>query len=429
MRALLAALLIPFVLATVIATAALWPEDRKQPVPEGLGNVAPLIDATIVRVTETSCANDPSTNRCSQTDLTLKEGENKGDSIVMEIPIGPGQPVVEEGDKIIVGEAKSPDGTLTYYFSDFQRQSQIAWLALAFTIFVILVARWRGIGALIGLVVAWLVITQFMLPAILEGKSPLLVAVAGSAVIVFLALYIAHGFNARTSVAVIGTLASLALTGVLASIAVSATHLTGLASEESTYVQSFAGNVDIRGLILGGIVLGGLGILNDMTISQSSAVREVHMAQPNLSRRQLYASGMRVGRDHIASTVYTLVLAYTGAALPLLILFTLSNRQFADVVATELVGEEVVRTLVGSLGLIASVPITTALSAWVEKSRPVFSDPHLATPDRGAPDRGWDDVEESIAQTSSGPVSQQVPVVPGPPPATHAPSTAPKARR
>ena len=369
MRTVLAALLIPLIAATAFGGIALWPEDRKHATPDAIGQQTQLVNATIDEVRDKECVNDPSGTTCTEAQVIITSGPDDGRTIVMEIAQGPGQPVLNDGDKIVVGRLADPTGRVDYIFSDFQRNVPLAWMALAFAVLVVAVARWRGIGAIIGLLITWLVITQFMLPSILEGNSPILVALVGSAAIVLLALYISHGLHAYTTVALIGTLISLVITGVLAMIAVDAAHLTGLAAEESTYVQSYAGSVDIKGLILGGVVLGALGVLNDMTVTQSSSVREIHLAQPNLSKRQLYTSGMRVGRDHIASTVYTLVLAYTGAALPLLILFTIANRSFGDVVGGELVAEEVVRTLAGSVGLILSVPITTALAALVEKSR------------------------------------------------------------
>ncbi len=370
MRGVLAVLLVPLVLATAVGTMLLWPDHRKHATPESLGQQAALVNAMAIGVRAQPCTSDPSGGvRCLQTTLRVTSGPDKGKTIALEIPQGPGQANVKDNDKLVLGRTVGPTGHADYYFSDFQRKLPLAGIAAVFALLVVLVGRWRGFGALVGLFITWLVITQYMLPAILEGKPPVLVALSGSAVIVLLALYVAHGFNARTTTALIGTLLSLGLTGLLAAFAVTATHLTGLANEESTYVQSFAGAVDLRGLILGGVIIGALGVLNDMTVTQSSAVREIHLAQPRLNRRALYSSGMRVGRDHIASTVYTLVLAYTGAALPLLILFTVANRSFTDVVGGELVAEEIVRTLIGSIGLILSVPITTALAAIVEKSR------------------------------------------------------------
>lgn len=371
-RLVLAALLLPFVIATVVATLWLWPAERTRSNPD-LGQPTELVDASLVTLEEGPCPGDPSGNVCNELRVEIDDGPEAGRLVVLSSPQGPGQPRFSRGDDLVLGRTVDETGLPTYYFSDFQRRSALLAFGALFAVLVVGVARWRGVGALIGLGVTGLVVTQFIIPAVLEGKSPVLVALTGSSVVVLLALYIAHGLNARTTVAVVGTLVSLLVVGVLAVVGTRLAHLTGLSSEETTYIQSFAGNVNIEGLLLGGMIIGGLGVLNDMTVSQASSVWEIHHAAPDRTARDLYRSGMRVGRDHIASTIYTLVLAYTGAALPLLILFTIADRSFADIASSELVGEEIVRTLVGSIGLIFSVPVTTALAAAVVRDQPTAS--------------------------------------------------------
>jgi uncharacterized membrane protein len=241
-------------------------------------------------------------------------------------------------------------------------------LAVLFGVLVVAVGRWRGLAALVGLALTALVIVRFVIPSILENNSPVAVAIVGSAAIIFVVIYVAHGFNPKTTTALLGTLASLALTAGLAAVFVAATHLTGLSSEETTSLQSTLGNVPLQGLILAGVIIGSLGVLNDVTVTQASSVWEIHSANPERPARDLYRAGMRVGRDHIASTVYTLVLAYAGASLSLLILFSLSNQHAVNVLTGDLVGQEIVRALVGSIGLVASVPLTTALAVVVVRS-------------------------------------------------------------
>ena len=177
------------------------------------------------------------------------------------------------------------------------------------------------------------------------------------------ALYLAHGVSARTTTAVLGTLCSLAVVGILSALFVDLTRLTGLADEEATFVQVFAAQVDLRGLLLGGFVIGALGVLDDVTVTQVSAVWELKRADPGSGFGDLYGAALRIGRDHIASTVNTLVLAYVGASLPLLVVYQLAGSGLRDVLTNEVVAQEVVRTLVGSIGLVAAVPITTALAA------------------------------------------------------------------
>jgi uncharacterized membrane protein len=191
------------------------------------------------------------------------------------------------------------------------------------------------------------------------------VALVGASAALLVNLYLAHGFNVRTTTAVLGTLASLALIGVLAAGFVALTHLTGLADEEASYLQALSSQIDLRGLLLGGIIIGSLGVLDDVTVTQASAVWELHEANPTYGPRPLYSSALRIGRDHIASVVNTLVLAYAGASLPLLVLFVEADRGLRDVLTSETVAAELVRTLVGSVGLVAAVPLTTALAALV----------------------------------------------------------------
>jgi uncharacterized membrane protein len=214
--------------------------------------------------------------------------------------------------------------------------------------------------------VSLLVLVRFVLPAILAGQSALAAAVVGAAVIALLIIYLAHGVSARTTTAVLGTLVALALTAGLAVAFVEATKLTGLSSEEGTYLRGVLGStVDLRGMLLAGIVIGALGVLNDVTVTQASAVWEIYRANPAVDVRHLYRSAMQIGRDHIASTVDTLVLAYAGAALPLFVIFTVADRRLGDVITGEIVAQEIVQTLVGSLGLIAAVPVTTWLASAV----------------------------------------------------------------
>ncbi len=269
-----------------------------------------------------------------------------------------------------------------YDFFDYQRRTPIALLAAAFVGVALLIGRMRGLRALLALAFSLLVIVGLTLPAIVGGSSPLLVALVTSALIMLVALYLTHGPNARTTSALIGTLASLAITGLLGSLFIEAAQLTGLVGEETAYLRATAGFLDFRGLLLAGIIIGSLGVLDDVTVTQASAVWELHGANPNLGLWGLYRAALRIGQDHIASAVNTLVLAYAGASLPLLLLFTQTGEALGTIVTGEVVGTEVVRTLVGSIGLIASVPLTTFLTALVvsgdrlRPARPARVRPH-----------------------------------------------------
>jgi uncharacterized membrane protein len=361
-RALLLAV-VPFALATVVGLVLLWPTDPPTG-SEVLGPPAELYDGTVTERVERPCLGDTDA-RCFDVVVRLLEGPDRGEQVAVEVSEGTGVPRLDKGASVVLGRAPDAESTADYYFADYQRDRPLLLLGALFALAVVVLGRWRGLFALAALAVSLLVIVLFVLPAILDGRSPLAVAIVGAAAIMFVALYLTHGVNAQTTTAVLGTLVSLALTAVLASIFVGASRFTGLASEEANFLQAAAGQVNVRGLLLGGIVIGSLGVLDDVTVTQASAVWQLHRADPTQSARALYRAALRIGRDHIGSTVNTLVLAYAGASLPLLLLFTLSSQPVGAVVTGEVVAEEVVRTLVGSVGLVASVPVTTALAAAV----------------------------------------------------------------
>jgi uncharacterized membrane protein len=368
-RILLALLVTPFAVATVVGLFILWPDHRSVDVPAAIGAQPERAEAVLVRVTRAPCSgtsDDPRTPLCSSATARIGTGPHRGETVDLQQTGGDAYGArIEPGDRVIVARVGGDEPGAGWYFEDFARRRPMLLLAVVFAVAVALLGRWRGVFSLVGLVFSLVLLVRFVLPSILEGRDPVAVAVVGAAAVMFVALYLAHGFNVRTTSAVAGTLMSLLLIGVLSQLFVGGTHLTGLASEEGEFLRALAGNIDLHGLLLGGIVIGSLGVLDDVTVTQASAVWELSLANTTYGFRQLYGAALRIGRDHIASTVNTLVLAYAGASLPLLILFTLSNRPLGDVLTGEIVAEEVVRTLVGSIGLVASVPITTALTAFV----------------------------------------------------------------
>jgi uncharacterized membrane protein len=359
---------VPFAIATVVGLVALWPPTSHLSLGNAEGAPAELVDGRVSAVTEHRCDGTV----CANVRVALTSGPDRGKHIELpDLEFGPGIPELQRGDRIVLGRTVDPtNDQVDYYFADFQRRIPLQLLALLFTVIVVAVARWRGVAALAGLFITWLVLVRFVIPGVLHGESPVAVAIVGGAAILFVVLYVAHGLSVRTTTALLGTLVSLALTGALAAAFVAASHITGFASEEATYLQTITTNVSLSGLVLGGIVIGSLGVLNDITVTQASSVWEIHAANPTQGTGALYRSGMRIGRDHIASVVYTLVLAYAGASLPLLILFTVAGQPLAHVLTGEVVAEEIVRTLVGSIGLVAAVPITTALAAFVVSRSP-----------------------------------------------------------
>ncbi|MGH2771609.1 MAG: YibE/F family protein [Actinomycetota bacterium] len=381
-RRLLALITLPFALATLAGLVVLWPEGstRKAAVdfPSGLA------DATVTAVEEGPCpgfdtpskldedaASEPA-QTCTQGRATLTSGPDRGREAAFDLSEGVSPLPVKEGDKIVLAkDPKAPAGE-EYYFADRQRSRPMLLLAAIFAAVVVALGRLKGLSALAGLAVSLGVLVFFVLPAILDGSDPVAVSVVGSALVMFVGLYTAHGFNARTTSALLGTLVSLSITALLAFAFVAMGQLSGFSSEEATFLNvASAGSINFRGLVLAGIVIGSLGVLDDVTVTQASAVWQLRASNPSLTALELYRFAIRIGRDHIASTVNTLVLAYAGASLPLLMLFTLGGSRIGDVVTSEIVAEEILRTLVGSIGLVASVPITTGLAAVIAvKGRP-----------------------------------------------------------
>ncbi len=390
MQRRLAMAVAPFVLATIVGLFVLWPSADPLEGTAGPG-ADQQFDAEVIGVEPTDCSEigQGPGFECFNVVARLAEGPEAGDTV--EFPFGGAAAAAsfETGDSIVMGRSAEAPEASRYYFVDFQRTTPLVILAILFAGVVVALSRWRGLAALGGLGVTVLILLQFVLPAILEGKNPLAVAIVGSSAIMFVALYLAHGINARTSTAVLGTFVSLALTGILAVIFVELSSFTGLSSEEATFLQVQAEVINLKGLLLGGIVIGALGVLDDVTVTQASAVWELRRANPEMGARRLYSSALRIGRDHIASTVNTLVLAYVGASLPLLVLFSVSNRPLGSVIGSEVVAEEIVRTLVGSIGLVASVPITTALAAVVVGGGMNLRLPARPGASRREPERKW----------------------------------------
>jgi uncharacterized membrane protein len=295
-------------------------------------------------------------------DVEILEGPSAGRVIALDFS-AEGYPEFRVGDIVELLPADIPGQGTTWFVTDLRRLGALGWLALAFVGGVIAVGRWRGLRALIGLGLSLWVVAGFMLPAILAGSSPPLVALVGGTAIVLVTLYLSHGLNPMTTAAAVGTIGALVVTVVIALVAIDGARITGFASEDAVYARFALGELDLRGLVLAGLIVAALGVLDDVTVSQASTVFAVHDADPQQTFAQLVTRGMRVGRDHIASVVNTLFLAYAGASLGLLVLFSVSGLPVRELVNTELVAVELVKTMVGSLGLLAAVPLTTVIAA------------------------------------------------------------------
>ncbi|WKK27524.1 YibE/F family protein [Streptomyces olivoreticuli] len=379
LRKVIAAVLIPFAVAVLAGLIVMWPGGAPPHKHSGLGLDQQTRSGRVVKIEEMDCAKAgaqpqaqsaqpggaaPAQGPCEKSEIEVTSGPDKGRTFTELV-----QPNASRhysvGQEVVLAYAPKAPKNLQYAVSDVDRTLPMALLAGLFALAVVVVGRLRGVFALVALVISFGVLTLFILPAILHGSDPLLVAVIGGSAIMLIALYMCHGLNARTSVAVVGTLTSLMLIGLLGALFTQWAHLTGDTDDQTGLVHGLYPGIEIRGLLLAGIIIGSLGVLDDVTVTQTSAVWELKEANPEASWRKLYGAGMRIGRDHIASVVNTLVMAYAGASLPLMLLFSIADSGIERVATSEIVAEEIVRTLVGSIGLVASVPVTTALAALV----------------------------------------------------------------
>lgn len=298
--------------------------------------------------------------------LSVNEGSLNGQQITIEHETitSAGKIIFKEGDKVLVSQSQDLEGNAFYQITDHVRRDSLQFLFIVFVLLTVVVAGKRGFTSLLGMGISFLVIFFFILPRILSGHSPTFVAIEGALMIIPVTFLLSHGFSKKTVVAVAGTLISLVITGILASIFIEAAKLTGFSSEEAGFLQiAGQGTINIKGLLLAGIIIGVLGVLDDITISQSAIVFQLKAANPSFNSKDLYRRAMDIGKDHISSMVNTLILVYTGASLPLLLLFVDNPHPLSQVINYEIIADEIVRTLVGSIGLVLAVPITTLIAS------------------------------------------------------------------
>ncbi|MEM9655819.1 MAG: YibE/F family protein [Actinomycetota bacterium] len=402
---------------TVIGLIALWPdgEGRAAAIDEaaGLGLVTEQWDATVTSVVEDQCsyATPENPRECRSFGVVLEEGPESGALVVLpeyDLTAFAPAPQLAVGDRVVIGYEPSTD---FYFYADRDRDGTLLLLALLFAVVVIALGRGRGLSALAAMAVTVVVLVGFIAPSVLDGNDPVWVAVIAGSAIAFVSLYLTHGFNPTTTVALAGTLATLILTLVVSSIFFSAANFSGLATEEGLTLPLVV-DINLSSLLLGGAVIGALGALDDVTVTQVATVAELHHRNPRLSIPELIASGIRVGRDHIAATVNTLLLAYAGASMPLLLVFAASDQPLGVVANSEIVAIEIVRTLCGSIGLVAAVPVTTIMAAVLVGT---------------STDHNPDDADPRTPTDITGPAIDGAPT--GPPPVTPPKPAAPTDRR
>lgn len=345
---------------TAIGLFLLWPDPADQ-LPSSPELALDVVTGRVQSARDGSCS-FASELSCHRVVFEITSGPDAGSVTSQEFEVSAAAPRFEEGEAVVLNMVEADDPRLRYQWSDRDRRPVLWLLGGAFALAVIGLGRLRGLAALGGLAASVALLIDFIAPAILSGHSPVLVAAVGGSAIALIALYLAHGWRPLTHVAAIGTFSSLALTLALSTAVASLARFSGFGSEEAFFL-TFVEGLQIQGLILAGAVLGAIGALDDVTVTQASTVFELHRVSPETGRKALFRSGLQVGRDHIASTVNTLLLAYAGASMPLLLLFTLSEMRLDFVANSEVVAVEIFRTLVGSIGLVAAVPLTTWLAA------------------------------------------------------------------
>jgi uncharacterized membrane protein len=357
-------------LATVVGLVALWPDGSGRDGNEQAKR-QDTVAAEVTSVTEKRCVVRQEST-CATVSFEVKEGEHEGETGSFPLSGTVSDPDLSPGDSIrVIRGEPPPPGTLPpgtpapplYSFADFDRGSPMLWLAIGFVVIVLIFGRLRGGLSLIGLLVSLAIVVGWIVPAILDGRPPLLAAVIGSFAVMLATITLAHGLGPKGVAALLGTAAALGLTVALAAAFTSLASITGQASEESLLLQVGETQLSLEGLVRAGMVIGALGVLDDVTVSQASAVMALRRANPAQTARELYQGALAVGRDHVAATVNTLVLAYAGASLPVLLLFSVGDTPFSEAVNNEAVAANIVATLVGSIGLIAAVPLTTGLAA------------------------------------------------------------------
>ncbi len=362
-------ILIPIAIWTLGALVWLWPHDTAAHIrADNTTRAVPgmsIVNGTVTDVTQINCDGVTGSatgdrSRCARLDVRVDEGPEAGSTQQMVVTAAVYASGISDGQKVRLYRTPIDKAPAAYQFADFQRTVPMVALALLFVGVVVAVARWRGLIAVGGLLFAGFIMTQFMFPALIEGRDPVLVGLVGSTAIMFVTLYSAHGVSARTTTALIGTLFGLFLCAFLGWVATVAAHLSGVASEDDFVLAASAPDLRLTSVVICGVIIASMGVLNDVTITQASAVWE--LASGKDDARALFSKAMRIGRDHIASSVYTTAFASAGAVLSVLLLLVVYERPLFGMLATEQFAGEVVRTLVASIGLVLAVPLTTLVA-------------------------------------------------------------------
>ncbi|WP_175557518.1 YibE/F family protein [Raineyella antarctica] len=374
---ILIVILVPLAIWTLVGLVLLWPTNTSQHIQKDVAQFSvpgmTMPKGEVMAVNEISCAGlEGSTSSAAQTcaalTVQLLEGEDKGKDVQVNTTSAIFKSGVQPGQRVVVYRVPTLNGQANYQFADFARTGPVVFFAIAFLLVTVAVARRRGLLSVIGLAWAAFIMVAFIFPALISGSNAILVTLIGASAIMFVALYFTHGFNTRTTTALLGTLFGLVLAAVLSYVALSWGHLTGVASEEDYTLSAAAPDMKLTAVVLSGMIIAALGGLNDVTITQASAVWEL-ADDPRRTGPQIFRQAMRIGRDHIASTVYTIVFATAGASMSVLLLLAMYDRPLYSTIMTEQFAVEILRTLVGAIGLTLAMPLTTGIGALLVSRR------------------------------------------------------------
>ena len=343
-------------LATVVGLVALWPSPRHHGPSQAFGGKT--YGAIVTAVRDVRCPG-PVAQRCRDLSARLQDGPKRGS--VTALDLGPSNLVsrYSPGDHVRLQTMAAPPGSHaapSYQFAGLDRRGTLRWLVILFAALVVVLARWRGALALVGFAASLLLIVKFLVPAILAGSSPLLVALVGALAVMFVTVGLTYGVSPQSAAAILGISASLLFAAVAGTIAVHSAQLDGRSSDLSIYLQQSDNHLSLQGVVLAGLVLGALGVLADMAVTQASAVMALRRANPQLGARALFSGAFNVGRDHLIATTHTLVLVYVGATLPLLLVLQSAGVSTTDALNAQDVAEPIVATLIGAMALLLSVP-------------------------------------------------------------------------
>ena len=387
-RLTLLGVLVTALIATIAGMALLWPqspasEHTSTDFQQTYALNHPQVEGTVDTTDHSACQSEltgqafdtppliPGTEevQCDRALVNITSGEDEGRMTQLVTYGNAGDPQLKPGDNIVLSKANDPSGVVSYAFADYQRTGNLALWAVIVAVVIIAFAAWHGVRALIGLALSLGVIFAFLVPALIDAHNPLWSALVACSAIILLAVPLVHGLNWKSASAVGGSLIALILAAALAWAAIDSSQLQGYSSEDNLKLLLYMPNVSIVGVLLCGFVVGALGSLADAAVAQASTITELHGADPDARPSQLFLSAMKVGRDHIASMVYTLILTYTGATLPLLMLITAAERPAGQILSSDLVATELLRSGVGAMALTLAVPITTAIAAFTVPQR------------------------------------------------------------